>query len=190
MPCTVLIRATDSPSGGMLKGWPSVVRDEPWSWGLLEGLPDWIRVTLSDADASEVENYLDAWEVDFEFSIVSVTVDPVYISATNVANNVLKSRMNDWVTESYDERGAGGTVFSFSSTELVADVPKTGAGAAADLAKRQELKSRFSDKFKGVFSRKRWRFLATDVDAVVAAGGTVTRTKAQVTAIIRDRLTE
>lgn len=199
MTCTILIRATDSPSGGMEKGWPSVVRDEPWSWGGMEGLPDWIRLTISDADADQVTEYLASWQIEFDFSIVTqnvngwrfeVEADPAQISASGIGRDIMKAEMQDWVTESYDEQGAGGTVHSFSVSSMQADVPKTGEGAAADLAKRVELKSRFNDKFKVMFSRVRFRFLEADVDAVVSAGGTVTRTKAQMLAIIKDRYLE
>lgn len=199
MPCTLLVKATDGDgTGSKGKGDVVTVKDEPWAWGAKEGLPDFIRVTISDATAAQVANFLDAWPTDYQFSIVNqnasgwrfrVEVDPAYISATGVGRDVLKSEMTAWVTEPYEGgRGAGGTVVSFAVDSMTCDIPKTGLGSAEDLVKRAELKARFSDRFATLFQPARYHFAASDVDTVVASGGLQTLSRAQAQAVIVDRL--
>ena len=199
MACVLVVAARNLQV--LLKGDPVEVfqlpRDAPW--GNMEGLPDFIRITLTDADKSQVTQYLFDWVVDFEWTIQSqnaagwrfrVEVDPQYVSASGTGRDILRQEMEDWVAEPYEAQGAGGTVVTISASQLVADIPKTGLGAAEDLAKRAELKSRFSDKFRDTVLPRRYYFASSDVDTVIGNGGLQDLTRAQAIALLIDRLTE
>lgn len=78
---------------------------------------------------------------------------------------------------------AGGTMVSNANNVAVAGFTR------ADVRTRFLADIRDEDENRLV-SRRRWIIPAADMDAIVAAGGTVSRTLAQVQAVIHDRLTD
>lgn len=183
MPCEILIRATDSSSGVMKKGYASVVRDLPWTWGSKEGLPGWIILEITDATASQVDHFMVNWFIKFTHTIlqenavrlrIRVEVDPAVISASDVGKNEIKTEMQEWI-----ENEKGGAMRSISLSELVVDIPKP-----VDL---NALKLEFADEFDAMLDITRYYFTEADVDTVIAAGGHITRTKAQVLALVKDK---
>jgi hypothetical protein len=207
VPCTLLIRATDGPPGGLVKGEPGgSVYDLPHEWGAKEGLPNWVQLTISDATASQVEHFLFAWKIDYTFSIVSETftgglygagqwrvtveVDPALISASGTGQSELKTEMQTWVTSSFTDPhfpGAEGSVVTFTTSSMTIDTPKP-TDPTEQAERLPALKRLFTDRFEHILDVRRYYFLDTDVDAAVAAGGTITRTRAQALALVQDKL--
>jgi len=69
MNCEVLIRATDG-SNKYRKGFVVAVKDQPCAWGTAEGLPDFVRLIVTDCMADQVLNFLDGWEIKFRHTIL------------------------------------------------------------------------------------------------------------------------
>ena len=127
MSAEVLIMAVDFPSSGFYKGYPVVVKESPAVWGSKEGLPNFIVLKITDTPASVVEHFLSDWKIKYTHTIVNqnssgyrirVEVDPLYISASDVGANQIKTEMQDWVTN------WGGSIVNFTSTSMTFDAPK------------------------------------------------------------------
>lgn len=184
MECDVLIRATDG-SNNYLKGYPVAVKDVPCVWGSAEGLPDFIHLILTDCEASQVESFLDGWDIKYDFTIVNenelgyrlrAEVDPIYISASDMGKNEIKTEMQDWATN------LGFSVVNFTSSSMTVDVPKP--------ANTLQLKIDFNDAFSSVLDIRRYYFSSSDVDGVVSSGGEMTLTRTQALNNIVDKLDE
>lgn len=100
--------------------------------------------------------------------------------------------MQDHVENS--EYWDGSQVVSFTSSSMTVDVPKNGiyqmASGLNNLDYLKLLKSNFRDVFRTQLNVSRYHFSESDVDAVIAAGGTVTRTKQQAITHMLDKLEE
>ena len=70
MPVQLLVAATTHAK--QIKGAIIAVRDSPTTWGSKEGLPNYIVVTISNATAEQVDEYLGAWKTDFQHSVVTL----------------------------------------------------------------------------------------------------------------------
>lgn len=192
MPCSILIRATDSPSGGMKKGYLSVVTDLPHTWGAMEGMPNWIHVDISDADASEVESFLANWMLFFEVTTVQdiaprarlrFKVHPSVISASGTGRNEIKAEMSAWAVNDY-----GASIVNNSISYTLIDFPKplTGPGGAVTIA---DITADFADRFNVMFDRARYYVAVSDVDTVIGApnNGDITITKSEALATVNDK---
>lgn len=180
MAVEVLIAATDLPP--FLKGDIVVAKQSPAIWGGKEGLPDFIRLTISDRDLVDIEPYLD----DFQNILqndppqvidgrrhVRIFVDPGVVGKFDDAK-VFKQEFRDYIVAEYsavlESSAATEAVFSFPLEVSLADV-------------RDDI----TDKFDERLLERRWHFSEASVDQVVGLGGTVTRTFAQVASVILDR---
>lgn len=190
MPCSVLIRATTSPSGGMPIGAISVVMQGlPINWGSSEGLPNWIHVNISDADASEVEFFLAQWITRFEVTTVQdipararlrFEVHPSVISSSGTGRDEIKAEMSAWVLAFY-----GGSIVNNSVSHILADFPK----ADPRYTSIPEITSDFADIFNTLFDRTRYYVSESDVNTVVSEphNGEITITKAEALATVNDK---
>ena len=200
MPAELLIRATQGDSYGP----GEIVATKPGGhvWGRMEQPPDYIHLTISDVDRDQVDEFLAQWPIKFQhvlenqnanFWWITISVDPIYISATNVGAAELKTTVQDHVT-SVSEYWEGTTVVSFTSNSMTVKIPKNGvwqtANGLTDLEFLNLLKSDFADIFNTVLDPKRYYFSAADVATVLAGGGSFTLTKAQALNNIIDKLSE
>lgn len=193
MPCAILIRATDSLSGGKKKGTGSIVKNPPFVFGGKEQLPDWIRIIVTDADASEFGFFMTDWITIFEvtpqggppgFVRLRFRVHPSVISASNVGRDEMKARMSVWAVNNY-----GATIVNASVSTIIVDfpeplvalgVPTTVAGITSD----------FADHFDVRFQRARFFIPDSVVDMIVALPqGSTALTKVQTDALIVDKFT-
>ncbi len=182
MPCEILVVAVEKP-GTTKRGFPWTVKDSPAEWGTKEGLPNWVKVRITDATKAQVEHYLGEWHKDFVYSIVSegvfgyrvkVEVDPELISLSGV-NKSLSFGLGNYLRNTWKA-----TLISYSDTEAVIDILKP-----VDL---QKVKAGMSDLFKSRVSTRRYYFSSADVDTAVASGGLVELTRTQVLSRIKDGL--
>ena len=197
MPCEVLIRATSSAV--RFKGDPQEVRDDLFlpqrPWGSKEGPPEFIILHVTDATAAQIQGYMDAIVNTFEYTIqaenengwrIRISVNPAitrdYGPDKGVRNDMRDDLIATW----------GGQVFDYDNTNheyAVMDFPKPLMHLPTNEEKTlQDLKADVHDKFETQVFRRRYHFSEADVDQVLALGGKVDQTLAQVNAKIIDRL--
>jgi len=183
MTCYVAVRATDG-SNNYLKGYITSVSDNPYT-GSGYVLPNFIILTLSDCDASQVENFLDGWDIKFKHTVINendlgyrikIEVEPIYISASDVGKTEIKESMRDWTED------LGFTVQNFTNNSMTLDIAKP--------VNLLQVKIDFADVFDDVLSIRRYYFSHNNVDSVVSSGGKITLTKAQALNFIIDKLEE
>ena len=181
MPANMLVMAVDNsrPKGAIVD-----VRETDIPWGTKETLPTFVRVTVSDATVEQVSAYLEQWQQVFDFEIladhplrydVRISVNPNAITAFGIDAGV-REEMWLWMQEVYSA-----TLLDASGAPTSYDIrlPKP-----IDLV---EARAALYDNF-GSYFRDRYLFDSTAVDQAVAAGGEVTRTAAQLLAVMVDRL--
>ena len=79
MPATLLLwnaesRSPEDPDPskrGPKKGSCFALKDEPSVWGTAEGPPDWVRLTITDKTADELDAYMRKWVQDLDFKDVT-----------------------------------------------------------------------------------------------------------------------
>jgi hypothetical protein len=153
-------------------------------WGNREQPPNYVHLTITDATREQVYNFLENWHIKFQHEIqvdnpngyrILVSVDPAYISASDIGKDRMKSEMETWAVEEYNC-----TNIVFSSASMRVDVPKP-----VDL---QKMKSDFADIFDEVLDMRRYKFSEADVSTALANGGKMTLTKQQALNNIIDKL--
>ncbi|KKM78645.1 hypothetical protein LCGC14_1357850 [marine sediment metagenome] len=181
-----------------LKGYPKNAKDTPCVWGTKERPPDYVILRLTDATKVQVEHYLQQWHKKFAYDIINenasgyrikVKVDPALVSVSNV-NKAVRAEMKKYIQDTF-----GASIFSYDACEAVVDVLKPitrdkGTEWEKILTLR-ELKNDIHDKFADVIDHRHYYFSNSDVDyALTQPGGIVERTKAQVLAMIKNKLDE
>ncbi len=188
MPTKVLIAANPLASGYTLGDIVSVLPDGA-DFGTMEVLPDFIRLTVSDATKAQADAYLKQWQKRFVYSIdvenqngyrATVTVDPALISASG-ANAEVKQELKDYIL-SGGRQGLQVSLHQQTANSLTVNIAKP--------ANLPAFRNEINDKFSEITNFTQFYFDAATVAAAVAAGGQFTRTRAQITAIIKDRLAE
>jgi hypothetical protein len=202
MPAKLLVAAQDLNIH--TKGDVVAVVPEGADFGNRETLPYFVRLTVSDATREQVHHYNNVWNIDFKHTLVSenalgwryrIEVDPIYISVSDIGKSEMKVRMRDHcVPTNPDSMWYGSSIFSFSSNEMVVDIPKDGpyqtAKGLSGTAYLKLLRDDFSDIFRTKLQIRRYYFDPVDVDAAIAAGGEVTVTAVQALNKMKDRLEE
>jgi len=187
MACEALIRAIANPSGRMQPGYVCVVRDLPWSWGSMEGLPGWWRLQITDANASEVDHWASVWETRYVYNVqvdnpailqVRFEVDPDVISATGNGRNELKAEAQAFVEILWNA-----TVVTITPAQMIVNFTQPAPTI-------QEIGDAFTNVFYTEFDTVTRYFSDADVDAAIAAGGLLVRTMAQANAMILNKLDE
>jgi len=148
-----------------------------------------------------VHHYINDWHIDFRHVFVAenelgwryrIEVDPIYISASDVGKQEVKSEMVSLVESG--EYWEGSRVFKIKSDYMTVDIPKNGvyqtASGLSDLDYLKLLKKDFSDVFRQRLNVSRYHFSEADVDTVIAAGGTIEQTKLQALNKVLDKLEE
>ena len=183
MAVEILIAAKDFTS--FKKGWPVVIKDSPATWGSKEGLPQFVRLIISDATKSAVEHFLNQWPIKFKHEIqaenaqgyrINITVDPDHVNISGDNRDQIKETMQDFL----EDIGA-------------VNITRTVQSVTFDLAKPADLpqlKEDFADVFDEIFSQRRYYFTSADVDTAISNGGETTLTKAQVLNRVVDRYQE
>lgn len=194
MPCEILIKATTPPGAPFKKGYLSVVRDLPWIWGLKETLPDWVRVRITDADASEVEFFLANWYLTYEVTTVQdivprarlrFEIDPSVISASGLGRDEIKANMLTWVTTQY----VGGSIVNSSVSHILADFEKPLTSTQTGATTIAEITAAFADIFDVMFDVTRYYVSESDVDTIIAPpnDGFIAITQAEALATVNDK---
>jgi hypothetical protein len=186
MPVEVIIHTLEHSKA--LKGTIQTARDVSklveHPWGAREGLPNYVRLRITDATESQVLNYLDSWQREIAFDLVGqnaagrryqMSINPKIITEFGEADG-LKVEIKDYLVNDY---GANFISWDPSVGVAVVDVPNTNwSELAADIV----------DKFRTTLSNRRYYFEPGDVDLAVAAGGYVELNTNQVLNRIIDRL--
>ena len=192
MPCEFLVAAQDLNT--YLKGDIVQVRDalppgpkgdEPPLWGRLETIPNFIQIRCTDAEKIDFqtqasESILGAlnWQLlntNAEGRRYRIWINPA-ISALN--NRVgVRSKLRNTLVERYNAT----IVTQDPPNEAVVDIPNTNW---------QEMRDYILGRFENrTARRRRYHFNTADVDTVVQNhNGRIERTKAQIDAVIIDRL--
>jgi len=258
MPCEVLIKAWNMPNGTR-KGSFSVIRDQPWNWGHMEALPDYVQLVITDASRAQVSEYTRGWMTEYDYEVINhnVALDGYRIrlwskypnvSGQNVItktqvenylegwNGIFQSASanevvfdfgiyqcaisanfwGEWVlnvgfTEVSYDQGTGVHVIDADYSALAQAEPSRvegvvlGVGAeiiSHDLENKiirfsvdrslvtSKLKADIHDVLSKRFEMRRYLIMESTVDAMIAQGGRVEKTKAEVLTYMRDRLTE
>jgi hypothetical protein len=158
-----------------------------------------ICLIISDATRDQVHHYINQWTIDFRHVYVSendngwryrIEVDPIYISASNVGKQEMKTEMVDLIENG--EYWEGCSVFKVKIDYITIDIPKNGvyqtASGLSDFDYLKLLKSDFSDVFRARLDVSRYHFSDADVDTVIADGGTIELTKLQALNRVLDKL--
>jgi len=197
MPCELLIRATTN--GQWTKGYPVAVRDEAelasHPWGSQEGLPDFIILAISDATAEQVGTYLEKWKRGITYEILAenaqgwrirIDINPKVRQLLGI-DKAFRAELRDYFIGEW-----GASVHDYDDVNnewATLDFPKPlielSTGEERDLTYLREVGMSVIEEW--LLPRLHY-FDPADVDAVVAAGGKVTRTRDQVTAIIKSYL--
>jgi len=160
--------------------------DLPHTWGSKEGLPSYVHLTISDAMAEQVSNFLERWQIKFQHEILAendqgyrirVSVDPVWISVSDIGKAGMKLKMISWAENEYNCQQV-----NFTNESMTVDVPKP-----VNLVK---MKRDFADIFNQVLNARRYYFSASEMDKAVNKGGKITMNKQQALNKVIDRLTE
>lgn len=178
----LLVAAVDTST--YLKGDIVVAKQSPAVWGGKEGPPDFIRVTITDADLAEVQPYLEVWinviqgeslGVVGDKRRVRVFVDPAVVGKVLDAK-AFRSDLKDFFVNVWGAEIVTGTD---TSTEATLDFPLS--------VSLQDVKADLENKFDERIFERAYYFDPADVDTVLGLGGTINRTKAQVGSQILDR---
>ena len=184
MTAELLVRATDGSNYN--KGAIVTVKPEGQVWGRMEQPPNYIHLTVTEVTPEQVMHYIYKWDIKFQHEILAqtdlgyrirVSVDPAYISASDVGKNEMKNKMSDWIANEY-----GGQSITFSYSSITADIPKP-----VDL---QKMKGEFADIFNDVIDLKRYYFTDEDIETALSMGGKITLTKAQALNRIKDKVND
>jgi hypothetical protein len=179
MPCGLSIAARNL-AGIRKKGHIIAVRPHSL-FGNAVTLPDFVRLTISDATKEDVDDWTKGWNVGFDFVIesqnpsqwncrVEVDAESLDISRRSAA------RMTPEM-ERVLERRTGGTVTERTTELIRIGIPK-------DTNALPAVKENFNDIFGELFEYRLYRFPVARVDNWIAAGGEVTRTLAQAASYI------
>lgn len=180
MAVELLVIAKDTST--YLKGDIITAKQSPASWGGKEGPPDFIRVTITDADIEEVEPYLQIFINVIQGEVIGVVggkrrvrvfVDPSVVGKIPDAK-AFKADLKDFFVNDW-----GAEIVSAAATEATLDFP-----TQVSLA---EVKADLVDKYDEKIFERAYHFDPADVDTVLGLGGTIDRTKAQVAAQVLDR---
>lgn len=197
MPCEFLIRALTV--GERAKGDPQDVRDDStlstYGWGDREGLPEFIILHVTDAAAAQIQPHMAAVVNTFTHTIqnenangwrIRIDVNP-NIPALYGIDKGVRNELRDLLVDNW-----GGQVFDYDNVNheyAVIDFPKPLIYIPTSEEKTlADIKDEVKDKFEGQVFRRRYKFSESDVDQVIAAGGKVDQTFAQVASKVIDRL--
>ena len=161
-----------------------------------------ITLIISDATREQAYRYIRDWKIDFSHTLVSqnafgwqflIEVDPVYVSASGIGRAVIKDKMRNHIDNaSIDSPWHGCLVALFTSDSMTVTVYKNGTYQTAkgldNIDYLATLKADFRDIFRKQWLPRRYHFSESDVDQVIAAGGTITLTKVQVLNKVLDKL--
>lgn len=192
MPCECKILAVSPPGRLMKKGYVAAIRNQSrlliHPWASSEGLPKFVTLVISDADRSQVAHFMDNWRIKFLHSIVNenaagfrvrIEVHPGVVASSGRGRAKIKAVMQAWVA------ARDGSIFAFSADGMTVDLPKPQYDIVGLVALKSEFEDDFGDELE---SAVMYYFTEAEVDSVIAAGGSVTRTKAQVLALIKAKL--
>lgn len=122
----------------------------------------------------------------------TIEVDPAYISASDVGKQEMKAEMVNLIENG--EYWEGSSVFKIKIDYMTVDIPKNGvyqtANELSDFDYLKLLNSNFRDVFRTRLNVSRYHFSESDVDTVIAGGGTITLTKLQALNKVLDKLSE
>ena len=185
MPCKVLVKA--QTHGPFTKGFPVLVVDDGHEFGVMEGLPDFVVLRITDATKDQIDHFIQSWRTNFTHEVVvendqgyriKISVDPKVVTVFG-ADRGVKQDIIDILVNGY---GANVVDVSLANYFVTVDIPKP-----VDL---QLLKNHILDIFEQELDVRVHYFLDGDVDLAVAAGGQIELTKAQALAKVKNRLTD
>ena len=183
MAVEILIAAKDFTT--FKKGWPVVIKDSPANWGYKEGLPQFVRLIISDATKVQVQHFLNQWPIKFKHEIqaeneqgyrINITVDPNHVSISGENRSQIKATMRTFLEE------IGAVSVTWTPDYIIFDIAKP--------VNLVELKLDFADVFDDIFNQRRYYFSAADVDQTIALNGELSLTKTQVLNRVIDRYQE
>ena len=175
------------------------IKHPDFDWGSKEVLPNWLRVNISDmttqAHHDQAVQYIESWRIEYTHQFIGtqpdtrnrylIRVDPQFVSASGLTKTEIKTEFEAWFLPESAEEGTlwyGSDIVRYDGANygVELDIP-----AAADV---QELKADFNDKMKSVFDFARYYIGTGAFNAIVAAGGEITETKAVVLSYVKDKL--
>jgi hypothetical protein len=158
------------------------VRETGAPRGGAEGLPDFVWVTISNANKSQTIAYMDDWErvIDFNTLLANPPYYEVRISYTPTSTSgfdaITKEQVKRWLKkQDSDILGHGANYVDVAFT-----VPDN--LTVADLKQWAIVKLR---KVK----RRQWCFPASEVDSIISQGGEVTMSKQEAQSIVYSKTT-
>ena len=184
MPCEVLIHAYAHNKA--LKGSIQEARDldelSIRPWGVMEGLPDFIQLEITDATAAQVENYVESVRNIISYELVNSNAQGrryrlyVHPNLTSLfgGDAGIKKAIRDYLVNDY-----GAVLVSNTATEGVFDIPNTDW---------QALRDDILDLFETQIAPRRWYLNHADVDLAVSGTGKITMTSAEAITKFIDRL--
>lgn len=171
------------------KGDIAVVKDAPddvtrVTWGTSEGLPDWVIVRITNASAEQVNRFLDQWIINLGGENLGVFSEKrrlrIYADPTAVGKvpdwHLFREEMRDYIEQEWDGELVPGTA---TQTEATYDFPLEMSIPA--------FKQDMVDKYEDVLKHRAYYVPEENVDAGIAAGGYIERTKQQADDLVVDR---
>lgn len=169
MPCEVLVRATQGDT--YASGEAVAVRPEGSKWGRKEQPPDYVHVTISDADEKEMLFLLSAWELKYKPSSITASrirlhVDDKCVSKSLEAADTMDVKMSNFL----GKLGAKSITYAQSYVEF--DLPKEWS--------TEDMVRAFNDRFSTPYNRRRYYIPSARITGALENQGRITLTKRNV----------
>lgn len=185
----ILVAAKDLASG-VVKGDIVEVYPDSYGWGNKEGLPNFIRLEITNRTKEQADVYLQQVVKAFDYSIdaqnasgVRGTISVDQTLSGDIDKEV-KQELKDYIL---DGAGADVPVSQVSQTSESLTVDITLPDDENRTPTLQGMKDNVNDRFQQVIGYRRYFFNPIQVDVVVAAGGSISVTAAQASPNLIDR---
>lgn len=174
--------------------------DDGHEFGAKEGLPNFIRVTVTDRNATQIENYLERVTRALDYEVLGSNElgarCKIEYAVTGSVPKDISLALEEYVL-SGGEQELDVQLFERSPDSLTVDIaiPLLSAKARRTRAKRiqeqnailKAFRDDINDKFQEVIDHRRWCFSPSDVDGVVNSGGETAATAAQLQGKLVDK---
>lgn len=189
MPCKLLVAAKDL-ADDVFKGDIVEVHLGSYEWGDKEALPNFIRITITNRNKAEADEYLRKVTKIFTYSIdgqnaqgvrATISVDQ---SASGILDLEVKQELKTYILEGADLELA---VTEFAQTPASLTIDIVLADDENRMPTLQSMRDNINDKFSDAIRYRRYFFNPASVDTVIASGGSMSVTAAQAAANIVDR---
>lgn len=157
------------------KGYVEVIKDGRSAvWGSKEGLPNWVRIVISDLDVSDVEHLTGEWKNKITWTKIRDVAVGREQYRLQMPNNTVLRDSTKGVNNEIDTY----LKINYSGSRVSREPDQSSAEYNLLIPNLQDMKNDLLDKFEETVVRRRFKLAESDVDAAIAAGGVLHTTAA------------